>query len=103
MSDWRKVGQSVVCIDDQYSFIGGWHGTALAGCVYVIREIKWAPAHWTAGKALFRFVGYRWLNPLGEEMWEPDWRYRPVVSPHADISVFTSILDRVNKREVVDA
>jgi hypothetical protein len=101
MTDWRKVGQAVVCINDQYDG-GGWHETSLLDCVYVIREIKW-PARWTAGKALFRFVGYRWVNCFGEEMWEPDWRYRPVVQPRTDISVFTSIINRVSRREVVDA
>lgn len=99
MTDWRRVGQSVVCIDDQYVG-GGWHGTSLAGCVYVIGEIKW-PVRWTAGKALFRFVGYRWLNTFGDEMWEPDWRYRPV--EHSGISVFESILNPINNREVVEA
>lgn len=101
MIDWRKVGQAVVCTNDQYDG-GGWMGTALVDAVYIIREVKWPPRS-NAGKALFRFVGYRWLNAFGEEMWEPDWRYRPVEHRKADLSAFETILDRVNKREVVDA
>ena len=107
MSEWRKVGQAVVCIDDQYAppppgwsgnFDRGWIGRTITGRIYVIREVKWS-----GGMALFRFVGHRWFNPDGVETWEADWRFRPVVESQTDISELQAILDRLPKREVADA
>lgn len=104
MSDWH-VGQKVVCIIDHWN-VGPFDENPkmpTVGQVYTIRDIT--PV-FSDGLCAFRFEEIinkpiRYGN-LDEPMFHQK-GFRPVVSQHADISVFTSILDRVNSREVADA
>jgi len=102
MSDCRRVGQAVVCIDntigDEVRHLVDLTKFMIPQCgpVYTIRSIVERDG----------FIGLR-LHGIINPVWGPDeaWfdseHFRPVVE--SDISVFTAILDRLPKREVVDA
>lgn len=94
---WR-VGQKVIRVNDKFKrrVINPQLGVVYTireiydfdGVGFVLAEIRNAPRLTTVGIAEPGFFA---------------WRFRPVVEPEADISVFTSILDRINKREAVEA
>lgn len=99
MSDWH-VGQRVVCVDvagvcDRLIV----SGALIKGNIYTVREVVE-----DQGEIGLRLREVYCVIALGQwEVTPPARRFRPLVEPHADISVFTSILDRVNKRERIDA
>lgn len=103
MADWY-VGQKVVCINDR------WRGRSLKetlrarvfgpkrGRNYVIAGVR-AGFCYPIGLIFDPFPGtVPGTNYCSDH-------FRPVVEPEADISIsiFTDILDQVNRREVVDA
>lgn len=114
MADWHRVGQRIVCIDDDFS--SHWSreniSTPRVNSIYTIREI----AVWLYGngkKAVaFRLTEIiqdpqRWTGP-GDlvqfaEIPFAAYRFRPLINHESDLALFEAILDRVNKREVVDA
>jgi hypothetical protein len=103
MTDWH-IGQKVVCVDaDDINPYWIVEGSLDLGAVYTIRSVR--PAIGEPGIAIYlKEVTARvcW-DGSGIETAFFSWRFRPVVEPKADISVFQSILDRLPKREVVDA
>ena len=108
MADWY-VGQKVVCV---HHFVMQREGDdvtyPVVGCIYTIRGIR-DDNFETIGFLLEEIVNEERLGAHGDgslHVEEPifvEIRFRPVVNQSTDISVFTSILDKVNKREVVDA
>ena len=101
MIDWH-VGQKVVCVDAS----GDEHprdilsGSLREGAVYTIREIE--PWKGSLGIRVAEIVCRRSAG-YGGECGFLIRRFRPVVEPKADISKLQAILDRLPKREVVDA
>lgn len=111
-ADWY-VDQKIVCINDDFDPKWRDIATPRVNSIYMIREIVLFQYGDTAGPVIsFRLREIiqnpeRWIGPadliqIGEIPF-PAHRFRPVVEPEADISVFTAILARINKREAVDA
>ena len=103
--DWH-VGQRVVCVDGkiELSRVYKWERLPVEGSIYTIRAI--VPCD-DVGPVAFRLVEIR-NRPAKYETRVRELsflarRFRPVVERGADISVFTSILDRLPAREPVDA
>lgn len=103
MSDWH-VGQRVVCVDAHKPKVNIIiSGSLRERAAYTVRSVF---VH--EGVVALRLeeiccVLWRAISPYGDDQecaFEAA-RFRPVVE--SDISVFTAILDRVNKREVADA
>lgn len=103
MADWY-VGQKVVCVDGEVGFFPGPPVTdPIIGSVYTIREIVDVYSD-GLGFRLEEIINptFEYADGQTEATFDETW-FRPIVSQDADISVFTFILDRVNKREAVDA
>lgn len=99
MIDWH-VGQKVVCVcAGPGRFWAVTSGELIEGTVYTVRAVVLWDGH--VGLRLDEIVCRLCFD--GEECAFHSRRFRPAVSPQADISILTSILDRINKREVVDA
>lgn len=100
MVDWF-VGQKVVCVDasgDLDGFIVS--GSLRKGSIYTIRQLElWKG---TLGVLLeeIRCIPYPGDS---EECGFLIKRFRPVINPESDLSVFEAILRGVEKREVVEA
>ena len=105
MADWF-LGQRVVCVDAarRRGAGYGWEIMPAQGVVYTIRAIM-AFRSGRVGFLLDEISNcHAWYDSTGlSEMNFASNRFRPVVEPRADISVFERTLDRVNKREPVDA
>ena len=103
--DDGHIDQRVVCIDGKFgSPVYKWERFPVEGSIYTIRAI--VPCD-DVGPVAFRLVEIR-NKPAkyGTRASEISFfakRFRPLVEPEADISVFTSILDRLPEREPVDA
>ena len=99
--DWH-VGQRVVCVDDTpLTLLRIVSGTLKKRDVYTIRDIIESVGNHPSEVGLI-LEEIEVIGPWRKCGFRPR-RFRPVVRFKNDISVFTSILDRVNKREVVDA
>lgn len=105
MTDWH-VGQKIVCVRPPKPEPSV-RTVPVRGGIYTIRKIDF-----DGGMTCFLLEEV--VNPEavltdtdgGKEFGEPLFcasRFRPVVLSESDISIFTEILDRVNKREKVDA
>ena len=107
MSDWY-VGQKVVCVNDDFSRC---HKKTLItfifpkkGAVYTVREV--VARDYRIGLRLNEIINQEGYFVRVCRLCELAFiavRFRPVVEINADISVFNSILDEVNKHEVIDA
>jgi hypothetical protein len=95
------VGQKVVCVVKYKRLYEAQHGPSDApfpaeGSIYTIAHIEPARSpKW----------GAEWFVNLSDLGWcaQYDVRaFRPLVERKTDISIFQSILERINKRELVD-
>jgi hypothetical protein len=100
------VGQKVVCVDDSGNWTNGfYYEIPVKGRIYTIRDIDTRCVVFF-GKAAIRVEEI--ILPIENTLvgeWEPGYspdRFRPVIERKTDISVFTRILDKVNKRETVN-
>lgn len=101
------VGQKVVCVDVALRHCDGAGLASLLtiGAIYTVRDFdrRAADVHGAPTLRLEEIRGPEVLSPRG--LWEigfyPD-RFRPVTEKKTDISCFTRILDKVNKREPVN-
>lgn len=93
-----RVGQKVVCVDDNFDKRAKNYFTALPvrGEIYVVRGTLLFPdAH--LGIALVGFPGERTaFNEFGEHMFFAK-RFRPVVERKTDISIFEKMLTGGNQ------
>lgn len=102
--NWH-IGQRVVCVDGRREprRRRKWERLPVEGLVYTIRDI--VPRD--DGRIAFRLneitnLGAAYKSGFAELSFFAS-RFRPVVEPEADISERQAILDRLPKREVVDA
>lgn len=90
MADWY-VGQKIVCVDaDDLHPEWNASGKLVLRAAYTIREIE-IMFRKRAALRVEEIVCWRDENGLEPVFWS--WRFRPLVSQDADISVFTSLLD----------
>lgn len=114
MADWHRVGQRVVCINDDFDPL--WRlqniATPIINSIYTIREISLWQYGGGETSVAFRLMEIiqkpeRWTGPgdlvqVAEMPFAAD-RFRPVINPEADLAVFESILRGVNALEPVEA
>ncbi len=89
-----RIGQKVVCIDDSPATMSG-ERHLVKGRVYEIEGFTAIGGLHLAGVP--RTDRHSWGEHRG---WSPR-RFRPIAERKTDISTFTEILDRANKRERV--
>jgi hypothetical protein len=92
------VGQKVVCVNDRAShgFPQNDMGGLTAGQIYTVSKV--GVRSWLDGAPCI-FVAEIFRGDSERGFWEH--RFRPVVDRKTDISIFTKILNDVNKRELV--
>jgi hypothetical protein len=102
------IGQKVVCVTDHGQWTGAGDGnwpSCKKGTVYTIRDIdaRCIEHYGVVGIRVEELVLPLVDTEIG--LFEPAFhprRFRPVIERKTDISVFTRILDKVNKRETVN-
>ena len=88
-----RVGQKVVCIDDEErEGPGEYTVLPVKGRVYTVRGVaSWQWNSGVSGVGVYLEELYRPLTSFGEAPWGCD-RFRPVVERKTDISIFKAML-----------